>query len=100
MEQGGGPLNSFVNKSEKPMDRAHISTIVKKHILNAVEGLEEPDLDLQKTLADYGASSLDIVSIVSGTMRELKVKIPRTELKNIKSINGLIDMFVASSSMQ
>lgn len=81
------------------MDRDHISSIVKKHILNAVDSVEESDLDLQKTLADYGASSLDIVSIVSGAMRELKVKIPRTELKNIKSINGLIDMFVASSSM-
>ncbi|WP_340136859.1 phosphopantetheine-binding protein [Yersinia pestis] len=49
-------------------------------------------------MADYGASSLDIVSVVSGVMRELKIKIPRTELKNIKSINGLIDLFVTSSS--
>lgn len=82
------------------MDTNHIATVVKKHIVNAIEGVEELDIDFRKSLADYGASSLDIVSIVSGAMRELKIKIPRTELKNIDSINGLIDAFVASSSSQ
>ncbi|MFA3761709.1 phosphopantetheine-binding protein [Yersinia sp. 2544 StPb PI] len=80
------------------MDREYIANIVKKHIINSVDGIKEDDIDLQKSMADYGASSLDIVSVVSGAMRELKIKIPRTELKNIKSINGLIDMFVTSSS--
>ena len=45
--------------------------------------------------ADYGANSLDIVEIVSGTMRELKIKIPRTELSDIHNISGLIDKFEA-----
>ncbi|AMO94711.1 phosphopantetheine attachment site family protein [Collimonas fungivorans] len=80
------------------MDRNHITSIVKKHIANAVEGVNESNIDLQKSMTDYGASSLDIVSVVSGAMRELKIKIPRTELKNVKNINGLIDMFVTSSA--
>lgn len=79
------------------MDRDYIVSIVKKHIINSIDGAKEHEIDLQKSMADYGASSLDIVSVVSGVMRELKIKIPRTELKNIKSINGLIDMFVTSS---
>lgn len=82
------------------MDREYIASIVKKHIVNAVAGVDESNMDLQKSMTDYGASSLDIVSVVSGAMRELKIKIPRTELKNIKNINGLIDMFVTSSTVQ
>lgn len=82
------------------MDREYIASIVKKHIVNAVAGIDESNMDLQKSMTDYGASSLDIVSVVSGAMRELKIKIPRTELKNIKNINGLIDMFVTSSVVQ
>ncbi|WP_114194451.1 phosphopantetheine-binding protein [Edaphovirga cremea] len=80
------------------MNREHIVEVVKKHIINAVNDINESEIDLQKSMADYGASSLDIVSVVSGSMRELKIKVPRTELKNIKSINGLIDLFVTSSS--
>ncbi|MES2264406.1 MAG: phosphopantetheine-binding protein [Pseudomonadota bacterium] len=82
------------------MNRDHIVSVIKKHIVNAVEGVEESNIDVQKSMADYGASSLDIVSVVSGAMRELKIKIPRTELKNIKTIDGLIDMFVTSSAAQ
>ena len=81
------------------MDKDHIVNVVKKHIVNAVEGVDASNIDLEKSMSDYGASSLDIVSVVSGAMRELKIKIPRTELKNIKNINGLIDMFVTSSAL-
>jgi acyl carrier protein len=54
-------------------------------------------IEEQKTFMDYGANSLDIVEIVSGSMRELKVKIPRTELSDIKNIAGLVDKFVANA---
>ncbi|WP_411752869.1 acyl carrier protein [Serratia sp. (in: enterobacteria)] len=82
------------------MNRDIIVEVVKKHIVNAVKNIDAANIDLQKSMADYGASSLDIVSVVSGVMRELKVKIPRTELKNINSINGLIDLFAKSSAEQ
>ncbi|WP_413726323.1 phosphopantetheine-binding protein [Sodalis sp. RH16] len=80
------------------MNREYIKNVIIKHIVSAVKDINESEIDLQKSMADYGASSLDIVSVVSGSMRELKIKIPRTELKNVNSINGLIDLFVTSSS--
>jgi acyl carrier protein len=82
------------------VNREIIVEAVKKHIVNAVKNIDADDIDLQKSMADYGASSLDIVSVVSGVMRELKIKIPRTELKNINSINGLIDLFSKSCAEQ
>jgi acyl carrier protein len=79
------------------MNREHVASVVKKHIAEAVDGVLESDIDSERSLTSYGASSLDIVSIVSGAMRELKVRIPRTELKNIQNIQGLIDLFAAST---
>jgi acyl carrier protein len=44
-------------------------------------------------MKDYGANSLDLVEVVSRSMRELKVKIPRAELNKITDIQGLVELF-------
>lgn len=73
------------------MHRHEILTVIEKHLIRSVDGLQEGELDADKKLSDYGANSLDIVEIVSGTMRELKIRIPRTELSSIENIGGLAD---------
>lgn len=74
------------------MERAAILEAIEKHLKKSVAGISGP-IDANKAFTDYGANSLDIVEIVSGTMRELKIKIPRTELSDITNIAGLIDKF-------
>ena len=74
------------------MEREAILEVIEKHMKKSVPGITET-IDPNKKLTDYGANSLDMVEIVSGTMRELKVKIPRTELSEIENISGLIDRF-------
>ncbi len=76
------------------MERDEIFKVIEKHLLKSVPGITEK-IDPDKKFTDYGANSLDIVEIVSGAMRELKIKIPRTELSDIKNIAGLIDKFQA-----
>ncbi len=76
------------------MEREEILKVIEKHLVKSVPGITEK-VDPEKKFTDYGANSLDIVEIVSGAMRELKVKIPRTELSDIKNISGLIDKFEA-----
>lgn len=78
------------------MERQEILAVIEKHLLKSVPGITEK-VEEQKTFMDYGANSLDIVEIVSGSMRELKIKIPRTELSDIKNIAGLVDKFVANA---
>jgi acyl carrier protein len=75
------------------MDREQVLNVVIKHIRLNVDGLEAVDIDPGKTMVEYGASSLDGVEIVSACMRELKIKIPRTEFSNFKTINDLVDLF-------
>jgi acyl carrier protein len=76
------------------MERAEILKVIEKHLAKSVPGVAA-GIDPEKKFTDYGANSLDIVEIVSGSMRELKIKIPRTELSDIQNIAGLIDKFEA-----
>jgi acyl carrier protein len=39
-----------------------------------------------------GASSLDIVEVVSCSMRELRVRVPRSELQGLKNIGELVGL--------
>jgi acyl carrier protein len=78
------------------MERQEVLNVIEKHLIKSVPNVT-PGIDPEKKFTDYGANSLDMVEIVSGTMRELKIKIPRTELSDIKNISGLIDKFVANA---
>lgn len=75
------------------MNREQILNVVVKHIKLNVDGLENIEIDPHKTIVEYGASSLDSVEIVSACMRELKIKIPRTEVSSFKTIDDLVELF-------
>ena len=77
------------------MTKDQIYSIVKKHLLATVEGLQEAQVDPGKSMKDLGANSLDLVEIVSASMRELKVKVPRSELSKLTDIAGLVDLLHA-----
>ena len=74
------------------MTKDHIFTVVKKHMVQTVDGLNDSDISLDKSMKDMGANSLDIVEVVSLSMRELKVKVPRSELAKLTDIGGLVDL--------
>lgn len=74
------------------MNRESILSVIAKHLANAVDGLDASTIDGTRSMKDYGANSLDIVEVVSASMRELKVKVPRSELNKLKDINGLVDL--------
>ena len=73
------------------MTREHVMTVVKKHLLEAVDGLDAAAIEPTRSMKDLGANSLDIVEVVSRSMRELKVKVPRSELAKLTNIEGLVD---------
>jgi acyl carrier protein len=75
------------------MTRDDIWNVIKKHLADAVDDLDVTSIDTAKSMKDYGANSLDLVEVVSRSMRELKVKVPRAELNKLTDINGLIDLF-------
>jgi acyl carrier protein len=76
------------------MQKEDVLKVIEKHLMRSVGEMPEVGFDPSKKLSDYGANSLDIVEIVSGAMREMKVRIPRPELSDIKNIEGLADKFM------
>ena len=73
------------------MTQEEVFDVLKKHILDQLEDeVEEEDIDIEKSMRDLGANSLDVVEIVTNTMRELKIKIPRDELATINTMKGLV----------
>jgi polyketide biosynthesis acyl carrier protein len=75
------------------MTREEILAVVKKHLADAIDDLDPNTIDPKKSMKDYGANSLDLVEVVSRSMRELKVKIPRSELSKLTDIEGLVELF-------
>jgi acyl carrier protein len=74
------------------MTREDVLAIVKKHIVDVTEGLTPNRIDPAVSMKDLGINSLDIVEVVSASMRELKVKVPRAELSKLTNIDGLADL--------
>ena len=74
------------------MDREQVAAVVIKHLIDVVGDLKASDIDMSRSMKDFGANSLDMVEVVSCAMRELKVKIPRSELSKLTNMNGLVDL--------
>jgi acyl carrier protein len=74
------------------MTQEEIFAVLKRHIMAQLEDeVEEKDVVIEKSMLDIGANSLDIVEIVTNTMRELKIKVPRDELASIDTMKGLVE---------
>lgn len=73
------------------MTKDDVFEVLKSYIMEQLEDeVEEADITIEKSMLDLGANSLDIVEIVSNTMRELKIKVPRDELAKIDTMDGLV----------
>ena len=74
------------------MTKEEIFAVIRKHMVATVDGLHESDIDPSRSMKELGANSLDIVEIVSVSMRELKIKVPRSELTKLTNVAGLVDL--------
>jgi acyl carrier protein len=77
---------------ESTMTKEQIFEVVKNHIVDTLEDVDAAKIDATKSMKELGANSLDIVEIVSCSMRELKVKVPRSELAKLTNIQELVDL--------
>ena len=76
------------------MTKEEVIKVIKENIVDNLDDIEGEEIDPEKSMKDYGANSLDIIEVVSCSMRELNIKIPRAELADIKNIDGLADKFM------
>jgi len=72
------------------MTRNQVKAVVIKHLVQAVDTLDEAHVDTSMSMKTLGANSLDIVEVVSASMRELKIKVPRSELAKLANVDQLV----------
>ena len=75
------------------MERKIIFEAIKENIQAIIEKTAERDIKESESMLDYGADSLEIVEVVSRSMKQLKIKVPRTELAKATNIGELVDIF-------
>jgi acyl carrier protein len=73
------------------MKREEVLEMVMKNIKEAVPSLAKKKIDLEMTYEKLGINSLDVSEIVSRVTREMKVKVARTELAKLTTVNQLVD---------
>jgi acyl carrier protein len=78
------------------VEREEVASVVRKHVACVVGDLKPSDIDMSRSMKDLGATSLDMVEVVSLAMRELNVKVPRSELSKLTNMNGLVDLLYMS----
>ena len=74
------------------MNREAVAAVVRKHLMEVVPETKEANIDMSMSMVDLGANSLDVVEVVSCSMRDLKVKVPRSELSKLANMDALVDL--------
>ena len=83
-----------VKQKEPMMTKEAVIEVIKKNIAANSDDIDAASIDPAKSMKDYGANSLDMIEVVSTSMRELKIKVPRSELTDINNIEQLAVKFL------
>lgn len=75
------------------MTRDEMFQTVKANIREIIEGAKDVEITESQSMRDMGADSLEIVEVVSRSMKQLKIKVPRTELSGATNLKELLDLF-------
>ncbi|MCC6810301.1 MAG: acyl carrier protein [Deltaproteobacteria bacterium] len=77
------------------MTRDDVLAVVRRHTLEVLIDVDPAEFDANRSLREVGAKSLDVLEIVSSSMKSLKIKVPRPELVDVQTVNQLVDVFYA-----
>src|SRR5688572_15376094 len=82
------------------MNRSEMLNVVKANILKIVEDVDESQISEDVSMRDLGADSLQIVEVVSRSMKELRLKVPRTDLSKARNLKQLLDLFEKAAAQE
>lgn len=73
-------------------DKQEIFDIIKKNTLFILPDVQEHDIQIEVSLKDLGANSLDRTDIALQSMEDLNLKMPLAKLGGAKNIKDLVDI--------
>jgi acyl carrier protein len=80
------------------MSREEIFGVIKANIYEIIAGAQGKEIEESNSMRDFGGDSLEIVEVVSRSMKQLRLKVPRTELMEVNDLKGLVDVFEKAMS--
>ena len=80
------------------MTREEMFAVVKANMQEIIETAKGRDILETDSMRDIGADSLEIVEVVSRSMKQLRIKVPRTELTKAENLKDLLDLFERSAA--
>jgi acyl carrier protein len=80
--------------------REQVFAVITAQIGRIVEGAADRTITEDMSMKDLGADSLEIVEVVSRSMKELRIRVPRTDLSSAKNLKDLVDLFEQALSSQ
>lgn len=75
------------------MTKEDIFNIIKMNILKVLIDIDVNQIDINQSLKDLGANSIDRVEIAQDSMEDLNLVLPRVELGHARNIRDLVDIF-------
>ncbi len=75
------------------MTHEEIWNVVIANVQTVIEGAKGQEIKETNSMRDYGADSLEIVEVVSRSMKQLKIKVPRTQLSDARNLGDLVSLF-------
>lgn len=75
------------------MTRDEILAVLKSNLYALAPEMEKKDILKVTTIKELGLDSLEIIEIISRSMKQLQIKVPRPELMQIQSFEQLLDIF-------
>ncbi len=82
------------------MERQEIFAVIKNNMRTVIDGVDGQDIQETQSMRDFGADSLQIVEVVSRSMKELKIRVPRTQLMQAKNLSDLLDLFEGAAEKE
>jgi acyl carrier protein len=80
------------------MTREEVTAMVFKHVYEALPELRDTGLDPGKSYKEMGIDSLALLQVLTGSTKEMQVKIPRNELATLSTVNGLVELLMKAKS--
>lgn len=74
--------------------RQQVFEVVKSNLLKVLVDVKPEDVTIDKSMADFGANSVDRVEVVMYSTEELGLDVPRAELHGAKNLAGLVDILL------
>jgi len=73
-------------------DVQEIRGIIIDYVKRTLPELKYQEIDTGQSMKELGATSIDILEVVSASMRKLNVQVPRDKLGQLKCLDDLINL--------